>query len=678
MNTKLARQRIAFLLASLLILGSVVFIGPDTTSASGTVTTYSAPSGAPVSADFGLSAQGSPVDLYDAGDNPWGTPVTYGYFELSGGAVNVSINVNFPFTTYKLIPDSLGISSTRSGSTISFTLHEPTHVTLVLDENYQGKVLHLFAETPDTNVPSASDPDVLYYGPGYHDESGSPIMLTSGQTLYIAGGAILRARVIVKDATNVTIRGRGILLNDYHSNDTYDDVALVLKNSSNVQIKDVILNRNYGVWTAFMQGCHNITVQNYKVVSPRYASTDGFNIINSHDVLFDNVFIRSSDDAVSIKGYTNQGYHSYIDPATMAPNYNITYKNSQLWSDANNVIGVGQETLASYYNNILFQNIDILHHYDDKTYPDELTERSAINIVMLNGTVMKNITFKDIRVEKAKRLINIDIRDSFWFGSIQGNQAWPGYIENITYDNITSTSDGSNEIRMAGWNQSKNIRGVELRNIQINGQYVENWNDPHFNVNAYTSDVTLISPTGTEWLPRGPLGEGVNGDSIHTYKAARDYSVLQDTNGWHYRTWAAGIGFQDMAWNPDGSHYWRGTNTWDSLWAVPEHILVHPDQNQVLLEWTAPMHGLVNVSGIVKKWDTAGGDGVLVSIWNNNTNVWPGNGGWQNIAYDDSAGATYDVTTYVSEGDVISFRLDPGNTIAYDTTAWSPVITYPY
>ena len=98
--------------------------------------------------------------------------------------------------------------------------------------------MHIFLQKPETEIPEETDSDVLYFGPGYYDYSGqSPLKIESGKTLYLAEGAVLRGRVAVLSASDVTICGQGILLNDFTSNDEYDSVALAIKNSSNVKLR---------------------------------------------------------------------------------------------------------------------------------------------------------------------------------------------------------------------------------------------------------------------------------------------------------------------------------------------------------------------------------------------------------------------------------------------------------
>lgn len=664
----------SLLLAGCLALG-IAF--PATSAAADTkaaVTVYGMPSNLPSqykSTDFTVTAGGQSVPVYASGANAWGSTVSYATFDASE-AVSVSIGVNFSFTQYQLIPNSLGIAGTRSGSQVNFTVQPDTDVTLLLDGNYNGRVLHLFVRSPEEDVPSVKDSNVVTYAPGYYDlSSQTPVQLSSGQTLYLAGGAVVRGRVLVNNAQNVTIRGRGILLNDFSSNDGYDNVALALKNSDEVHVKDLLVARNMNSWTAFMWKCSNVDVVGFKAINAKYASSDGFDIANSHDVLFDHVFVRSCDDSVAVKGTGDAGYNASEDPADTPPTYHVTYQNSQLWSDSNNAIGIGAETLAEYFDNIDFNNIDILRNYDDLNYPDQLTDRSAVNICALNATTIQNVTFENIRVGKAKRLIGICMVDSFWFGSLSGNWRWPGVIQNIHYKNIESDSDGSNEIRIYGKDASHLIRNVTLENVKINGNDVSRFSDPHFNVNSFVKEIHIVSPD----TPEGITSDGpILPASLNN--AATQFSQVQGGNNWNYRVWQAGVGTSDMTWNPDGSGHWRGTGQWDAIWTDGNQVYLHPDATQVMLEWTAPRSGTVNISGNVHKSDTGGGDGITASVWKNNQMIWPANGQWQHVLYNDTTGYSTAVSTTVAQGDILSFRVDKYGNNAYDSTVWTPAVSY--
>jgi hypothetical protein len=646
--------------------------------ASGTIiSTSPVPAGAPQSSDFAVSAGGSAVGVYDAGANAWANQVSFGQFDFSGGPVTVSVVVNFPFTSYRLAPNSLLLASSKSANVITFSLASPTNVTVVLDGNYQGRVLHLFAQAPDTTPVTASGPGVTYFAPGFHDLSTQPpLIIASGQSVYLAQGAVVRGRILIKNATTAAVRGHGLIVDDYTSHDAYDNVALAIKNSSNVTIDGIMMNRRAPSWTAFMVGSNTVAVTGIHVVSPTYASSDGFDIVSSHDVTFDSVFIRSCDDAVSIKGYPNGDYNAVANPGAYPAVYNIMYKNSQLWADANNAMVVGEETIASSYSQIHFSNIDVLYNFDDVAHPDILTDRAAIEVLSLNATPMSAITFDYIRVDQAKRLINVAITNNFYLNSLNGNQGWPGGISGVTFSNITSTSTGNNQIRLNGWDASHTVSNTSLSNVVINGAPVTGFGDTHLNINSLVSNTQITSGGATITNPAQPINMSPGTDwSPYVYDLSHDLTPQQNNQGWSFQTWKSSVGFTPMTWNASLQR-WVGQATYDQVWNGTGRVFVSPDNDQVLLNWTAPHAGKINVTGTIAKFDAAGGDGISVSIWQNATQVWPASGGWQNVAYNNTVGYSPSQTLTIAPGDVISFRVDQNSTPANDTASWSPRITY--
>ena len=57
--------------------------------------------------------------------------------------------------------------------------------------------LHIFANKIEENPIDPSDPNVIYYGPGVHYVSR--IVVHSGQTLYIAPGAVLYGEMFQRE-----------------------------------------------------------------------------------------------------------------------------------------------------------------------------------------------------------------------------------------------------------------------------------------------------------------------------------------------------------------------------------------------------------------------------------------------------------------------------------------------
>lgn len=233
-------------------------------------------------------------------------------------------------------------------------------------------------------------------------------------------------------------------------------------------------------------------------------------------------------------------------------------------------------------------------------------------------------------------------------------------------------SNGSNQIRISGYDEDHLIHDITLENIRLGTVQLSDYDTEHFYVNEFAKSIRLISQSN----PAGKLLDGPYYPLSEVHNAAEEFSVQQGENGWHYRTWQAGVGTYDMSWNPDGSGHWRGPKTWDAVWKSGDSLYMHPDETQILLEWVAPRNGSVDITGTVRKFAAEGGDGVTVSIWKNGFMLWPETGQWKPIAYNDTVGCEASVATDVSAGDILSFRVDKNGDTAYDTTEWTPVVQY--
>lgn len=618
------------------------------------------------SEDFTVAVNSVAVPVYRAAVNAWNEPVSYASFDFQG-RIQITVDVDFSFSTARILPRSAGVECQIQGSQVVFSIDQPQNLTILFDEDFQGKTLHLFAQDLETDAPDPNDPNVLYFGPGYYDYSGQdPILVPSNTTLYLAKGAVVMGRILISDAEHVMVCGRGILLNDYVANDgTYDEVPLVIKRSSDVEIRDITISRDQVIWAAFMANSQNVVVDGVKIVNPRYASSDGFDIANCQNVLYQNMFIRSCDDAISIKGTGVDGYDTAEAPNAGAANEHIMIRDCQIWSDTNNALEIGAETVACYFRDIRFDNIDILYNYDNYEHPDLITYQSAINMCVLNATDISEVYFENIRVEQAKTLISISCQDTYYFGGIIGNQDWEGTVHNIHYRNITSYSDGSNVIRLYGYDGDHLIESVEFENIVVNGARISSFDDPRFQVNRFVKNLRIVQDGSMVDEADGPFG-------IAGCSAALDFGSEQAKNGWRYLAWNPETGMQEMTWN-DAAKRWAGPKYWDQIQKESDAVILLPNSKQLLLEWKSAYEGDITITGNVAKLQP-GGDGVSVSIWKNDEMIWPETGVWQGIAADDFVGYAHAVTVSVAVGDVITFRVDQNANEACDQVIWSPSI----
>ncbi len=401
--------------------------------------------------------------------NAWKELVSFGYFDFKqGNEVEIRVTAAKPFSGYKILPESNPIRSQREGQTISFTLKDADRfLSIVFDDDYKGSTLHLFANSIDQNAPVKGDNQLIYFGPGYH-QLESPLKIPAGTDVYIAGGAVVNGNIELRNNQGSSIKGRGILMSTVPGG-----LVLGVSHSSDIQLEGIIVcsHRNPG-WTVGLHQVSNARADKLKIVSPRYASTDGFDISNSNHIRIRNCFVRTCDDAIAIKGLVKGS------PADCPPNEHLYFENLQLWNDCNNAMCLGAETRASKYENIHFSNIDVLSSYDDKYHHGKLDERAVMTIVSLEGTYFNNISWENIRVNRCERLICLTFKDQFWFGSIQGDQSTEGGIENVVFKNISVASNSgsgiANEILLTGWlkenEPTKTIQNISFTNVTVEGK----------------------------------------------------------------------------------------------------------------------------------------------------------------------------------------------------------------
>jgi hypothetical protein len=114
----------------------------------------------------------------------------------------------------KVLPSSANITPHISSQTeITLTIDRPRQVCLIVNNN-MNKPLCLFADPRETNVPTGSSKDLIYFGPGTHHVIGHNITVGADQSVYLAGGAHVYGQVVApEDAAcdRVKVFGRGVL-----------------------------------------------------------------------------------------------------------------------------------------------------------------------------------------------------------------------------------------------------------------------------------------------------------------------------------------------------------------------------------------------------------------------------------------------------------------------------------
>lgn len=364
-------------------------------------------------------------------------------FDFSG-SVEVKVKWNKGrVDSARVRPLSYGIPARVEGDEVSFTLERPCNLSVEVN----GDIFHnlqLFANPVETDVPDRNDPDVLYYGPGVHTPEGGAVKVPSGKTLYLAGGALLKGRILVEGVRDVVVRGRGVV--DYRVKG-----GIRVANSRNVLVEGLVATQ------CATGGSDSVTIRNVKVIS-YYGWGDGMNVFASNNVLFDGVFCRNSDDCTTVYG-TRGGFEGGCR--------NVTMQNSTLWADVAHPIFIGIHGNAEQpevLENLNYVNIDILDHREK-----QLDYQGCMSINAGDNNTVRNVRFENIRVEDFRegQLLNLRIFYNKKYCKAPGRG-----IENVLFKDITYDGHRANLSIIEGYDEERTIRGVRFENLRINGQLI--------------------------------------------------------------------------------------------------------------------------------------------------------------------------------------------------------------
>ena len=309
--------------------------------------------------------------------------------------VCVTVEAPRDFTNVTVRPLSRGIRPTVEGRRISFTIDRPGFFSV--EPNSRHGNLHLFANAPERDIPSPKDVK-YWFGPGEHEVGR--IALGSDETVYLAKGAVVHAMIYALDATNVTVRGRGILEGSRTIRDLTPDGMrhhlLMFERCRGVTVRDVTM-RDSPEWSLVTLDSTDIAVENVKTIGMWRYNSDGFDFCNSSRIRVKGCFLRNFDDCLDFKGIgTKAGYWMVtLDPVhyPLHRPYDVTdvrCEDCVIWCDWGGSLQIGIETTADRMAGFVFRNIDVIR-----------ASAAPLRIGHIGRAEISDVLFDDIRVEYA-------------------------------------------------------------------------------------------------------------------------------------------------------------------------------------------------------------------------------------------------------------------------------------
>ncbi len=426
-----------------------------------------------------------------------------------GGSVNVEAKRldGKAIQTCVIRPLALNIQPTIQGDKCNFTLSKPAKVSVEIDENYSKTAsfkdsglitkhvikhpLFVFADPLEVNIPTASAPGVLYFGPGIH-VIGKKYQLNNDTQVYIAGGAVVIGNFTssVKDPKNISIRGRGILsaigltetTEEYNQwgNQAIDFSKGI--NGSNLLVEGITI-------TDPLRSCivsyNSMTIRNVKMFSWE-SRNDG--ITAGRNSLIEDNFIKVEDDNIKL-------YYSYQ-----------TVRRNVVWQQTTGAVFKFSWSLSGVSQGHQVSDIDVIHSDVFYDYEGAETDRpdmcgdSAIFAAMgfNKDAAFKNALFKDIRVEEKHLLQLMSLRmvtmhqhptdptkNSYW-----GDPATSAskLIDGVILENVQLAGVPYKNSTLYG-NYGGIIRNINFRGLKINGKVINNVS-PLISVNSSTGLLT--------------------------------------------------------------------------------------------------------------------------------------------------------------------------------------------
>ena len=387
-----------------------------------------------------------------------------------GSPVEVMVKKNNGnFDEVAIRPLHYQIPYERVQNAIVFNLDKPQYVSVEFDGDRLHN-LHLFANPIEEETHNASSEHVMYFGPGVHRPADLPnnqIRVPSNTTVYLAYGAVLKAKLLVDKAENVRIIGRGILDHPIRGIEVTD--------SKNVYIDGItVVNPDH--YTVFGGGSEGLTVKNLKSFSCKGWS-DGIDLMCCRNVRIENVFMRNSDDCIALYNHRWNWWGGSRD---------ITVERAVLWADVAHPINIGghgdpESETGEVIERLTFRNIDILEHdEDDRMY------QGCMTVSVGDKNIARDILFEDIRVESIQegKLFNVCVN----FNPKYDKQPGRG-IERVTFRNISYQGVGENPSQIKGLDESRMVQGVTFENVMINGERMHDLEDVE--CNEFIKDIVV-------------------------------------------------------------------------------------------------------------------------------------------------------------------------------------------
>jgi len=387
------------------------------------------------------------------------------------GKVEISVQKNNGFfSRVRIRPNPEGIQPAVNGNSISFAITRPQNLSVEFDGDRRHN-LHIFAG--DTAIKAkrpAEGPNVVTFGPGVHrpKNGAEAFTATSGQTVYIDGGAVLEGSFVLEGVHDVAIIGHGMI--------EQPKGGFIIKHSSNIRVEGLtFINPAHGT-LGCLQSQH-VSLSDIKSFSA-VPWGDGINVYSCEDVSLDKAFLRTSDNCFTVYAHRDDTYGDAR---------HIRVSDSTFWADTAHAMFLGMHGNSEKpetIEDVVFRNIDVLELREDQ--PDY---QGVMAIYAGDANLVRDITFDDIRVDHIEegKLFNFRVGYNGKYNSSPGRG-----IENVTLRHIAFTGQGAvGASVIQGYDATHRVHHIEIEDVRIDGKKLTKPAPGVLDVGNYVDDVTF-------------------------------------------------------------------------------------------------------------------------------------------------------------------------------------------
>lgn len=431
---------------------------------------------------YTVTVDGQPVMVFHAALN-----IYFASFDFTGHAEVkvVAKDANYWQGQAVVRPLSRGIATKTDGQAVMFSLVRPGQISVERPGTSQfgDEVLFVFANPPETNAPSAMDTNVIWLGPGIHQRS---VDLTSGQTLYLAPGAVLFGGINVWDAVNVHIRGRGAVVyygpqspdfntGWYHVRNWH---PLTTHSVRGLTVEGVTFIGRSRTFTMQLCGTTAATFDNIKIIAatPANKNSDGIDWYDGGQSMVRDSFIRSADDcfafftAPSSNAMAMVNHSPYNMPTGEVSD--ITVERCVLWPSLANVVRAGADNQALETHHISLCDCDVIHNHRHQWMGASDALFTAVATNGKGNARHHDYLFENLRIEEPMAVLGINFP--------------PAQFRNFRFQDINFAAGVTNGLIGAS------VEGLSFENVRVGNRLAANAADLNLAVGGEVKDMRFL------------------------------------------------------------------------------------------------------------------------------------------------------------------------------------------